>query len=232
MLFVGLDVIGDYVTEINVTSPTGVRELDQPVRHRYRRLADGCDPAPGRGALRSSTHGCNPTPRSQDSDRLATCVFVAALLHGLLILGVRFSAPAADDTALPTLEVLLVPPGRHCRGEPNLTAGYIAQRAQRGTGTGPQDQRSSLPEMLRAVRRHAAVFRDGGVDAEPAERSAGHDFGAGATRPRGATVTRRGRIARDSAGRGIRHATAARPGRAEHRGDRPRAAPARQSRCG
>ena len=29
MLFVGLDVIGGYVTEINVTSPTGVRELDK-----------------------------------------------------------------------------------------------------------------------------------------------------------------------------------------------------------
>jgi glutathione synthase len=29
MLFVGLDVIGDQVTEINVTSPTGIRELDQ-----------------------------------------------------------------------------------------------------------------------------------------------------------------------------------------------------------
>ena len=29
MLFVGLDVIGDYVTEINVTSPTGVKELDK-----------------------------------------------------------------------------------------------------------------------------------------------------------------------------------------------------------
>jgi glutathione synthase len=28
MLFVGLDVIGDYVTEINVTSPTGIREID------------------------------------------------------------------------------------------------------------------------------------------------------------------------------------------------------------
>ena len=27
--FVGLDVIGDYLTEINVTSPTGVRELDR-----------------------------------------------------------------------------------------------------------------------------------------------------------------------------------------------------------
>jgi glutathione synthase len=29
MLFVGLDVIGGFVTEINVTSPTGVRELQQ-----------------------------------------------------------------------------------------------------------------------------------------------------------------------------------------------------------
>jgi glutathione synthase len=29
MVFVGLDVIGGYVTEINVTSPTGIRELDR-----------------------------------------------------------------------------------------------------------------------------------------------------------------------------------------------------------
>lgn len=29
LYFVGLDVIGDYLTEINVTSPTGVRELDR-----------------------------------------------------------------------------------------------------------------------------------------------------------------------------------------------------------
>jgi len=29
MVFVGLDVIGGYVTEINVTSPTGIRELDK-----------------------------------------------------------------------------------------------------------------------------------------------------------------------------------------------------------
>ena len=28
LMFVGLDVIGDYVTEINVTSPTCVQELD------------------------------------------------------------------------------------------------------------------------------------------------------------------------------------------------------------
>jgi glutathione synthase len=29
VLFAGLDVIGDYLTEINVTSPTGIRELDR-----------------------------------------------------------------------------------------------------------------------------------------------------------------------------------------------------------
>jgi glutathione synthase len=28
-MFVGLDVIGDYLTEINVTSPTCIRELDK-----------------------------------------------------------------------------------------------------------------------------------------------------------------------------------------------------------
>ena len=28
LIFVGLDVIGDYLTEINVTSPTCIREID------------------------------------------------------------------------------------------------------------------------------------------------------------------------------------------------------------
>lgn len=31
LIFVGLDVIGDYVTEINVTSPTGIREVDEQI---------------------------------------------------------------------------------------------------------------------------------------------------------------------------------------------------------
>jgi glutathione synthase len=28
LLFVGIDVIGDYLTEINVTSPTGLQEIN------------------------------------------------------------------------------------------------------------------------------------------------------------------------------------------------------------
>ena len=29
LMFTGIDVIGDFLTEINVTSPTGIRELDR-----------------------------------------------------------------------------------------------------------------------------------------------------------------------------------------------------------
>ena len=32
VLFAGIDVIGDYLTEVNVTSPTGIRELDKQFR--------------------------------------------------------------------------------------------------------------------------------------------------------------------------------------------------------
>jgi len=60
MLFVGLDVIGGFVTEINVTSPTGIRELDKQfgtdigallVQAIERRLqASPRPPRPTRGA--------------------------------------------------------------------------------------------------------------------------------------------------------------------------------------
>jgi protein TonB len=85
--------------------------------------------------------------RDADRDRLTTAIFAAALLHGLVILGVRFSAPPLDDKSLPTLEVLLVPPGPEEK-QPNLDAAYIAQRAQRGAGAGAASQRTSLPEAL------------------------------------------------------------------------------------
>jgi len=67
MLFVGLDVIGGHVTEINVTSPTGVRELEHQfhldigamlidaieplLQERPRRLATGRSPSAGAGIL-------------------------------------------------------------------------------------------------------------------------------------------------------------------------------------
>ena len=80
---------------------------------------------------------------TSDSDRLVTALFVAALLHGLVILGVRFASPSAAN-ALPTLEVLLVAEGPE--QEANLDASYIAQRNQRGSGTTPDRAQPSLPE--------------------------------------------------------------------------------------
>jgi len=82
--------------------------------------------------------------RDPDGDRLATAIFIAALVHGLLILGIRFSAPSSEPN-LPTLEVLLVPAGAD-DPQANLDAAYIAQRTQQGTGTSDDARRASLPE--------------------------------------------------------------------------------------
>ncbi len=82
--------------------------------------------------------------RERPEDRLATAIFVAALVHGLVILGVRFAAPAADNQPLPTLEVLLVPDGP--QEDENFAASYIAQRSQQGAGTTRERVRTSLPE--------------------------------------------------------------------------------------
>jgi protein TonB len=90
---------------------------------------------------------------SRPEDRLATAAFVAALFHGLLILGLRFTAPASDERPLPTLEVLLVPDGEV--EEPNPEASYIAERDQRGSGTTRDRLRTSLPEASARMLEHA-----------------------------------------------------------------------------
>ncbi|HVN42167.1 MAG TPA: energy transducer TonB [Steroidobacteraceae bacterium] len=104
-------------------------------------------------------------------DRLATAVFVAALLHGLVILGVRFSTAPADDRALPTLEVLLVPEGASEAANP--TATYIAQRSQRGSGTGLERERTSLPESSASVVPSSGLPEGQSYLSEPKEAAAG-----------------------------------------------------------
>jgi protein TonB len=83
--------------------------------------------------------------RDPVQDRLATAIFVAALVHGLVIMGVRFGAPIMADPPLPTLEILLVPSGPDDR-QSNDDAAYLAQRTQMGSGTSEAAKRSSLPE--------------------------------------------------------------------------------------
>ena len=103
MLFVGLDVIGGYVTEINVTSPTGVRELDKQFGTEIagllmdaieKRLASMNATAPRTRAAAARRCGKASAPVK---DRMTTTLFLAALFHGIVILGVTFAVPMLDE---------------------------------------------------------------------------------------------------------------------------------------
>jgi protein TonB len=66
-------------------------------------------------------------------DRLLTMLFLAGLLHGLVILGLTFSASAGEGGSAPGLEVLLAS-DELPEADKNPTATYLAQRTQLGSG--------------------------------------------------------------------------------------------------
>jgi protein TonB len=109
---------------------------------------------------------------TSEQDRLVTALFVAALLHGLVILGIRFGSPAGIN-ALPTLEVLLVAEGPE--QEANLDASYIAQRNQRGSGTARDRARPSLPEPSLGFSADAGNAAGELPAPEAIEQTAGND---------------------------------------------------------
>jgi protein TonB len=84
-------------------------------------------------------------------DRLLTMLFLAALLHGLVILGLTFSASAGDRGSAPGLEVLLVS-DELPEADKNPEATYLAQRTQLGSGdtrdpVAPHNRSSSVPKL-------------------------------------------------------------------------------------
>lgn len=86
-------------------------------------------------------------------DRLMTTLFVAALLHGLVILGLTFDTDADAGMPAPGLEVLLVS-DEVPDAERNDTATYLAQRTQIGSGNSdeplaPRNRASDLPVPAR-----------------------------------------------------------------------------------
>jgi periplasmic protein TonB len=66
-------------------------------------------------------------------DRLLMTIFLAAVLHGIVILGITFGAGARDQEAAPGLEVLLVSDELPTAAR-NDSATYLAQRTQLGSG--------------------------------------------------------------------------------------------------
>ncbi len=82
-------------------------------------------------------------------DRLLTTLFLAGLLHAIIILGITFSANADGGTSAPGLDVLLVS-DELPEGDSNDTATYLAQRTQQGSGNTrnavpPRNRASSVP---------------------------------------------------------------------------------------
>jgi protein TonB len=77
-------------------------------------------------------------------DRLTTTLFLAALFHGIVILGVTFSVPFREPQPSLSLEVLLLP-DEALNEAPNPDAFYLAQRNQRGSGTTEEAVRAATP---------------------------------------------------------------------------------------
>ena len=77
-------------------------------------------------------------------DRLTTTLFLAALFHGIVILGITFAAPMSNNRPTPTLEVLLLT-GADTSAADNASAQYLAQRNQIGTGTTDEQVRPANP---------------------------------------------------------------------------------------
>ncbi|WP_116810847.1 energy transducer TonB family protein [Steroidobacter cummioxidans] len=78
------------------------------------------------------------------NDRLTTTLFLAALFHGIVILGITFGVPRGDSTPTPTLEVLLLT-SNDTKAADNPDAQYLAQRSQQGSGTTDERVRPANP---------------------------------------------------------------------------------------
>ncbi len=80
-----------------------------------------------------------PAPKITDHDRLGLTFFLAAIFHGLLILGVTFSiAPAAENPQTPTLDVIIVQTRNPDTSEDPK---YLAQVSQQGGGDSAEKSR-------------------------------------------------------------------------------------------
>jgi periplasmic protein TonB len=89
-------------------------------------------------------------------DRLLAMLFLAGLLHGLIILGLTFNAGAADKGSAPGLEVLLVS-DELPESDSNPTATYLAQRTQVGSGNTRKPVAAHNRSAALAALRHAGT---------------------------------------------------------------------------
>ena len=89
-------------------------------------------------------------------DRMTTTLFLAALFHGIVILGVTFAVPMLDKQPAASIEVLLVT-GDDTRAADNLGAQYLAQRNQQGSGTTDEHVRPANPASSAIAAQQAGI---------------------------------------------------------------------------
>jgi protein TonB len=108
-------------------------------------------------------------------DRMLTTCFLAALFHGIVILGVTFSSPASiAGSEAPALEVILVndqAPGV----EQNPDAHYLSERSQRGSGNTLKRERALIPKSSLMSVDRAGVPSGEGVAAQQAGTDTGDE---------------------------------------------------------
>jgi periplasmic protein TonB len=106
---------------------------------------------------------------------LTTC-FLAALVHGIVILGVTFSSPGseADEGDGPALEVVLVNDQAPSAAQ-NPNAQYLAQRSQLGSGNTLKRERALIPRSSLSPVDRLGIPDGEGVAAEQSARDVGDD---------------------------------------------------------
>ena len=109
------------------------------------------------------------------NDRMLTTCFLAALLHGIVILGVTFSSASSSsgDEGAPGLEVVLVNE-RVPAAAQNPNARYLSQRTQLGSGNTSKRERSRIPKSSLMPVDRLGVPSGAGLDVQ----RAGADTGA------------------------------------------------------
>ena len=97
------------------------------------------------------------------NDRMLTTCFLAALFHGIVILGVTFSSPGgkSDGDEAPALEVVLVNDQAPSVAQ-NPNAQYLSERNQQGSGNTLKRERALIPKSsLMPVERSGIPSGDG-----------------------------------------------------------------------
>jgi periplasmic protein TonB len=110
------------------------------------------------------------------NDRMLTTCFLAALLHGILILGVTFSSAngTRSDDGAPGLAVVLVD-DRAPSAAQNPNARYLSERTQLGSGNTLKDERSLIPKSSLMPVDRMGVPSGEGLDAQQAGADTGEE---------------------------------------------------------